>query len=82
MFRVDFSEPAASRFRKLDRPVRERIASKLRSVAKDPGRHLKRLTGIDSYTLRIGDWRLIVDVDWEGEVLEVVTLGHRSTIYG
>ncbi len=30
---------------------------------------------------RIGDYRLILDVDWERRVLIVLTLGHRSTVY-
>lgn len=82
LFAVEFSELAAAKFRKLDRPVRERIAAKLRAVAKDPARHLKRLSGVEAFTLRIGDWRLILDVDWDGEILTVLTLGHRSTVYG
>lgn len=81
-FRVEFSELAAARFRKLDGPVKARLAAKLRLVAKDPARHLKRLTGIRAFTLRVGDWRILLDVDWDGEVLYVLTLGHRSNIYG
>jgi len=31
--------------------------------------------------LRVGDYRIILDVDWEKEVLIVLTLGHRGTAY-
>jgi mRNA-degrading endonuclease RelE of RelBE toxin-antitoxin system len=67
--------------RKLDRPTRDRITAKLRTVAEDPARHLTRLRSVEAYKLRVGDHRVILDVDWEGRVLYVLTLGHRGTVY-
>ncbi len=78
---MEFSELAAEKFRKLDRTVRDRIARKLRDVAEDPRRFLTRLASVEAYRLRVGDYRVIVDVDWEHEIVQVLTLGHRSTVY-
>jgi len=80
-FRVEFSELAARKFRALDKPVRERIVAKLWEVAEDPLRHLSRLRAVDAYRLRVGDYRLVVDVDEAARVVYVLTLGHRSTAY-
>ncbi len=80
-FRVEFSELAAEKFRKLHKPVRERIARKLQQLARDPARYLTRLSSVGAYKLRIGDYRAIVDVDWDGKVVYVLTVGHRSTVY-
>jgi len=65
----------------LERPTRNRITAKLRDVADDPARHLTKLRSVDAFRLRVGDHRVILDVDWEGRVLYVLTLGHRSTVY-
>ena len=78
---MEFSELAAERFRKLDRIVRDRIAKKLRETADDPRRLLTRLASVEPYRLRVGDYRVIVDVDWGREIVHVLTLGHRSTVY-
>jgi len=78
---VEFSELAAEKFRKLDRSVRDRIARKLRDTAEDPRRFLTRLASVEAYRLRVGDHRVIVDVDWDREIIHVLTLGHRSTVY-
>jgi len=80
-FRVEFTELAAKKFRKLDRPVRDRIVAKLRAMADDPGRSLTKLRSVEAYRLRVGDYRVIMDVDWEAHVLHVLTLGHRNTVY-
>lgn len=61
--------------------MRDRIAKKLRHVAEDPRRFLTRLAAVEAYRLRVGDYRVILDVDWEREMVYVLTLGHRSTVY-
>lgn len=65
----------------MDRPVRDRIARKLQIVAGNPARYLTRLSSVEAYKLRVGDYRAIVDVDWQREVLYVLSVGHRSTVY-
>jgi len=81
VFRVEFSELAAEEFRKLDKSVRERIARKLRTVALDPARHLTRLRSVEAFKIRVGDYRAIVDVDWQQRIVYVLSVGHRSTVY-
>ena len=80
-FRVEFSELAAEEFRKLDKPVRERMARKLRTVALDPARYLTRLRSVEAFKIRVGDYRAIVDVDWQQRIVDVLSVGHRSTVY-
>ena len=81
MFRVEFSELAADEFRKPDKSVRERIARKLRMVTLDPARHLTRLRSVEAFKIRVGDYRAIVDVDWQQRIVYVLSVGHRSTVY-
>jgi len=61
--------------------VKERIARKLDDVAADPRRFLSRLSSVEAYKLRVGEYRVIIEVDWDRKLLIVLTLGHRSTIY-
>jgi mRNA interferase RelE/StbE len=79
---VEFSTLAATEFRKLDRAVRDRIARKLQAIAVDPARYLIRLRSVEAYKLRVGDYRAIVDADGRRKVLYVLSVGHRSTVYG
>ena len=80
-FRVEFTDLAADKFRKLDGSTRDRIAKKLRDVAENPKRHVTSLRSIGAFRIRVGDYRLIADIDWTEEVVYVLTLGHRTTIY-
>ncbi|TMA01535.1 MAG: type II toxin-antitoxin system RelE/ParE family toxin [Methanobacteriota archaeon] len=80
-FRVEFTQLAAGKYRKLDKKVKERIARKLDDAAGDPKRFLSRLSSVEAYKLRVREYRVILDVDWDLKRLIVLTLGHRSTIY-
>ena len=80
-FRVEFTELAADKYRKLDKTTQDRIVKKLCEVAENPKRHMTSLRNIGAFKIRVGDYRLIADVDWTEEVVYVLTLGHRSTIY-
>ncbi len=78
---MEFSELAAEEFRKLDKPVRERIARKLRDMSLDPRHFVSRLASVNAYKLRVGDYRAILDIDWDGKKVYVLSVGHRSTVY-
>jgi mRNA interferase RelE/StbE len=81
-FQVELTELARAKLGKLDSRTRVRIVRKLRQAAENPSRSLERLSSVESYKLRVGDYRIIIDVDWKRRILFVLTLGHRSTIYG
>ena len=61
--------------------MKKRIARKLDETAADPKRFLSRLSSVEAYKLRVGEYRVIIDVDWDRKRLVVHTLGHPSTIY-
>jgi len=57
------------------------MARKLRTVALDPARYLTRLRSVEAFKIRVGDYRAIVDVDWQQRIVYVLSVGHRSTVY-
>lgn len=69
----------------LDRPVQREIMAALRAltVLEDPTAKLKplRKTKAGLWRLRVGDYRVIVDVRRSELVVVALDTGHRSTIY-
>lgn len=57
--------------RKSDKLTAERIVKKIDLVKENPELFLERLRQINSYKLRIGDYRAIIDVDWNSKILFV-----------
>jgi mRNA interferase RelE/StbE len=86
-WRIELSDTAAKQLRKLDPQITKRILTFLRDrVAKldDPRSigetlHGKELGNYWKY--RVGDWRVIADLDDGVMLITVIRLGNRREIY-
>jgi len=79
-YEIVWSENAKKRSRAIDRAVRKRIYDEVSRLASDPDRRVKRIVAPPYHGLRVGDYRVLVDVQegvWRVLVIEV---GHRSTV--
>ncbi len=81
MYEIRFDKKALNFLNKLELDIKKRIWNKLQECKKEPFRYLKHLTEIKGYKLRVGDYRLIIDVQEEIKVLYVEKIGHRKNIY-
>ena len=80
-FEVEFSEESLFQLRGLDIPLAKRIIQKIESTRSDPHRFFVRLVRRTEYNLRVGNYRVIVDIDEIRRVLIARSLGHRRNIY-
>jgi mRNA interferase RelE/StbE len=80
-FAVEFTPRAARLARKLPIDLQRRLRAKLEEVAADPASVVQRLTAVKAYKVRVGDYRLILDIDWDEEVVYVLWVGHRKAVY-
>ncbi|HXV46418.1 MAG TPA: type II toxin-antitoxin system RelE/ParE family toxin, partial [Nitrososphaera sp.] len=69
------------KLQKLDHTVKARIIEKLDEAASDPFLVAKRLAGLNLYSIRAGDYRVIVSIEKNKMIVFVIDLGHRSKIY-
>lgn len=82
MYRLVFARKAKIQLDALPRPVSKRIVEKLETLSEDPfALDVKRLTGIPLYRLRVGDYRVIFDIQHDVLAILVVKIGHRKKIY-
>ena len=83
---VEFTPRAEKAVKRLDRSVRKRVFDKLREIqgADDPRDCLKPMTGplAGMFRLRVGDYRVIIDIQDERCVILALDVGHRSVVYG
>jgi mRNA interferase RelE/StbE len=69
---------------KLPMNWQRRIVAKIKDVAISPyapNNNLKRLQGHDGYRLRVGDWRVIYELQDDRLVMLVLEVGPRGGIY-
>jgi mRNA interferase RelE/StbE len=81
---VQLAAGAEKTLSKLDPPIARRIVRKLEEVAADdPRRTGEAMQGDErAWRYRVGDWRVICDLVDETHTVNVVRIGHRSSVYG
>ena len=81
MYSIEIEKNAEDFLKKLQKKDAETILNKIYSVRENPFRYLKRLQGEKLWRLRVGDYRVIVDVIVSMNKIIVIRIGHRKNIY-
>ena len=80
-YEIVFSDAALKQLKKLEKSTQERIISTLERIRIRPQSHVTKLVGDSGYRLRVGDYRVILDIDEGVLVVLVLKVGHRKKIY-
>ena len=81
MYDVIFDKKALEFLKKLDYKTKNRIFNKIISTKEKPFRYFEKLTKRNEYKIRIGNYRVIVDIDEKTKKIKVLFFGHRKNIY-
>lgn len=80
MYEVIFSKRAKKMFCKLPLAARERLIGALERARIRPQAHFIPLVGLKGYKLRVGDYRIIADINQGRLEVLVFRVGHRRNI--
>jgi mRNA interferase RelE/StbE len=86
-YKLFYSKKANSQLKKLDGGLGKRIVKRLKFIrcTKNPLHYAKKLKdkSIAQYRFRIGDYRVLFDIDKKGEltILMILSVKHRKDIY-
>jgi len=76
-----FSDKSLKQLKKLDKEIQERIIVSLERIRIRPEVHVTKLVGDIAYRLRIGDYRVVLDIEKRKLLILVIKIGHRKNIY-
>lgn len=83
---IRFSSDALKQLKKMDRQIAKRIINFLEhkiSPLADPRQIGKPLQGqlVNLWRYRVGDYRIIVEIQDDKLIIQVIKIGHRKDIY-
>lgn len=81
MYSIIFSEKAKNQIKKLEKNIQERILATLERVKIRPHSYLKKLVGDPGFRLRVGDYRVIMDVNQGNLLILIIKVEHRKNVY-
>lgn len=80
-YMVILSQSAETELGFLEQRDRNRIILKLDSIKEQPLNYVKRLTGVPLYSLRVGEYRVIMDIKNKEMIIFIIKVGYRSKVY-
>lgn len=77
MFQITYSKKAEKFLRKQDKTTQYRLFTAISKLPLEE--NIKKLQGISGYRLRVGNYRVLFDVN--GFVVDIIDVGNRGQIY-
>jgi len=81
VFTVLLHPKAAKALEKIEKSLKLRIVEKLRELEVSPEKVGKSLRYSDFWSLRVGDYRVIYEIDRGKSRVIVLFIGHRAKVY-
>lgn len=84
MYKIVFTRQSNKTFQKLPRQIAVQIRERLAQITADPfAKHpfVTKLQNRPGYRLRVGDWRVIYDLQKEELVILVLKIAPRGEVY-
>jgi mRNA interferase RelE/StbE len=84
VYKILFTRSADKTLRKLPGEISQRIRRRLDNIAADPyAVHLDvtKLQNRPGYRLRVGDWRVIYEIENDELIILVLRIGTRGEVY-
>jgi len=81
MYELIIDDKAIEFLEKLEKHIGARIFKKIQLTKENPFHFFERLEGRTDFKLRVGDYRVIADIDSRKKRIEITRIGHRKNIY-
>lgn len=81
MYKILFTPKARKQLLKLEKDTQKRILKALKRIRIRPESYLTKLVDDPAFKLRVGDYRLLIDIIEDKLILLVIKVGHRKNIY-
>jgi len=81
MYSVIYDDVALHDLGKLEKKIRKRIFEQIHSTKENPFHYFEKLTSRDEYKLRVGDYRVIADVNEKTKRISILFVDHRKNVH-
>ncbi len=78
MFQIFYSKKAEKFLMRQDKVTQKRLVEAIAKLLPVSG-DIKRMRGMDGYRLRVGDFRVLFDVN--GMVIDIIKIDNRGQVY-
>lgn len=78
---INIKKSAQKELAKIEDTYQNKIIEKIYELADDPYKNSKKLTAREAYRIRVGNYRVIYEIENKKLIILVIKIGHRREIY-
>jgi mRNA interferase RelE/StbE len=81
-YKINIKRSAEKELESLPDKIHNKVVSRLLLLKNNPRpQGVKKLRSETGYRIRVGDYRVLYDIDDENNVLEIYSVAHRREVY-
>ena len=80
-YEILWTAHALKALRAHDDRMRRRILNAVADLSQDPFAKAQRMAGVPTHRVRVGDYRVVVQIADEGRTILVLDVAHRRSVY-
>lgn len=82
MWTVQIKKQAIKKLKRIPEPDKGYLKAAIQSLETGPeGKDIQRLQGRPGYRMRVGDWRILMNIEKEVRLITIDDIGSRGDIY-
>ncbi|NTV66655.1 MAG: type II toxin-antitoxin system RelE/ParE family toxin [Chlorobaculum sp.] len=81
-YKINIKRSAEKEFESLPDKIYDKVINRLLLLRNNPRpQGVKKLRCENGYRIRVGDYRILYDIDDENNLLEIYSIAHRREVY-
>ena len=81
-YRIELTKSAVKEMERLPAKTHDKVVEHIAQLEHDPRLFgSQKLTGIDAYKLRVGNYRIVYEIDDTNEIIRIVMVDDRKQVY-
>lgn len=80
-YKINWSPKSRDNLKELTTEMAKRIIKKVVELELAPYHFIEKMTDVNCWKLRVGDYRVLLDIDEKKKEIQVLKISHRKKVY-
>ena len=80
-YKIIWSPKSKDNLKEVTPEVARRVIKKVIELELAPYHFIEKMTDVNCWRVRVGDYRVLLDIDEKKKEIQVLKIGHRKNIY-
>ena len=80
-YQIIWSDKSRENLRGMEIGIVRRIVRKVNELELAPYHFVEKMTDVNCWKLRVGDYRILMDINEDKKKIQILKVGHRRNVY-